>query len=179
MNSFVWGCLQSCLGLGCRFTSSLLLFLFSCYVVSNYFTTPWTVARQAPLSMEFPRQEYWSGLPFPSLGDLPKSGIKPGSPTLQSELPGKPNKASITLQSWRHFMVIKKCLPGASSVVQWLKCCAPNAEGLSLIPGQGTMILPCHDWNEKILHAAMKILHAATKTQHSKLKKKKKSLTLG
>ena len=111
MNSFVWGCLQSCLGLGCRFTSSLLLFLFSCYVVSNYFTTPWTVARQAPLSMEFPRQEYWSGLPFPSLGDLPKSGIKPGSPTLQSELPGKPNKASITLQSWRHFMVIKKMPP--------------------------------------------------------------------
>ena len=38
--------------------------------------TPWTVAHQAPLSMGFPRQEYWSGLPFPTLGDLPNPGIK-------------------------------------------------------------------------------------------------------
>ena len=41
--------------------------------------TPWTVAYQAPLSMEFSRQEYWSGLPFPSLGDLPDPGIEPTS----------------------------------------------------------------------------------------------------
>ena len=40
-------------------------------------------ARQASLSMGFPRQEYWSGLPFPSPGDLPDPGIKPGSPALQ------------------------------------------------------------------------------------------------
>ena len=45
--------------------------------------TPWTVARQAPLSMEFSRQEYCSGLPFPSPGDLPYPGIKPRSPALQ------------------------------------------------------------------------------------------------
>ena len=45
--------------------------------------TSWTVARQAPLSMGFPRQEYWSGLPFPSPGDLPNSGIEPRSPALQ------------------------------------------------------------------------------------------------
>ena len=44
------------------------------------FATPWTVARQAPLSMGFPRQEYWSGLPFPSPGDLPNPRIKPSSP---------------------------------------------------------------------------------------------------
>ena len=44
---------------------------------------PWTVACQAPLSMEFSRQEYWSGLTFPSPGDLPNPGIKPGSPELQ------------------------------------------------------------------------------------------------
>ena len=44
------------------------------------FATPWTVAHQAPLSMEFSRQEYWSGLPFPSPGYLPNPGIKPGSP---------------------------------------------------------------------------------------------------
>ena len=46
------------------------------------FVTPWTVAHQAPLSMGFSRQEYWSGLPFPSPGDLPNPGIEPGSPTL-------------------------------------------------------------------------------------------------
>ena len=55
---------------------------------------PWTVACQAPLSVGFPRQEYWSRLPSPSPGDLPDPGIEPGSPALQadslpSELPGK------------------------------------------------------------------------------------------
>ena len=59
------------------------------------FVTPWTVAHQAPLSMGLSRQEYWSGLPFPSPGDLPEPGIKPWSPALQadsllSESPGKP-----------------------------------------------------------------------------------------
>ena len=47
--------------------------------------TPWTVAHQAPLSMKFFRQEYWSGLPFPSPGDLPDPGIEPESPTLQAD----------------------------------------------------------------------------------------------
>ena len=47
--------------------------------------TPWTVARQAPLSMGFPRQEYWSGLPFPSPGDLPDPGIEPSYPALQAD----------------------------------------------------------------------------------------------
>ena len=52
---------------------------------------PWTVAHQAPLSTGFARQEYWSGLPFPSPGDLPDSGIEPRSPTLQVDsLPAKP-----------------------------------------------------------------------------------------
>ena len=55
--------------------------------------TPWTVASQTPLSVEFSRQEYWKGLPFPSLGDLPNPEIKPGFPALQvdslpTELPG-------------------------------------------------------------------------------------------
>ena len=53
--------------------------------------TPWTVARQAPLSVGFSRQEYWSGLPFPSPGDLPDPGIKPRSPALQADsLPAEP-----------------------------------------------------------------------------------------
>ena len=63
------------------------------------FTTPWTVARQAPLSMGFPRQEYWSGLPFPSPGDLPDPWTKPKSPTVVGgfftpELSGKPTRWS-------------------------------------------------------------------------------------
>ena len=58
------------------------------------FATPWTAAYQAPPSIAFSRQEYWSGLPFPSPGDLPDPGIKPGFPTLEaealtSEPPGK------------------------------------------------------------------------------------------
>ena len=59
------------------------------------FVTPWTVAYQAPPSVEFSRQEYWSGLPFPSPGNLPNPGIEPRSPAFQadaltSEPPGKP-----------------------------------------------------------------------------------------
>ena len=49
------------------------------------FATPQTVAYQSPLSMGFSKQEYWSGLPFPSPGDLPDPGIKPGSPALQTD----------------------------------------------------------------------------------------------
>ena len=62
------------------------------------FVTPWAVAHQASPSMGFSRQEYWSGLPFPSPGDLPDPGIEPRSPALQadaltSEPPGKPKEA--------------------------------------------------------------------------------------
>ena len=64
------------------------------------FATPWTVAHQAPPSMRFSRQEYWSGLPFPSPGDLPNLGTEPSSPallvdSLPSEPPGKPSKPAI------------------------------------------------------------------------------------
>ena len=76
----------------------------------QFFATPWTVARQVPLSMEFSRQEYWSGLPFPPPGDLPDAGNKPtflASPALAgrffttppSEKPGcqesRPSKLSV------------------------------------------------------------------------------------
>ena len=74
-----------------------------CYLVAKsfpaLFTTPWTVACQIPLSMGFPSQEYKSGVPFPSPGDLPDPGIEPTSPALQAgatreffttEPPGKP-----------------------------------------------------------------------------------------
>ena len=66
--------------------------LLSCV---RLFATLWTVAHQAPPPMGFSKEEYWSGLPFPSPWDLPNPGIKPRSPTLQadtltSEPPGKP-----------------------------------------------------------------------------------------
>ena len=62
------------------------------------FASPWTVAYQASPSMGFSRQEFCSGLPFPSPGDLPVPGIEPGSPTLEadaltSEPPGKPQES--------------------------------------------------------------------------------------
>jgi len=80
----------------------LCVFVCVCVLVLSHsvmfdsFLTPWTVAHQAPLSMGFPRQEYWSWLPFPSTGDLPDPGIKPTSSALTgglftTEPPGKPN----------------------------------------------------------------------------------------
>ena len=64
------------------------------------FVTPWTVAHQAPLSVGFSRQEYWSGLLFSSPGDLPNPRIEPRSPTLQadsltSEPPGKASLVNV------------------------------------------------------------------------------------
>ena len=68
--------------------------LFNRTVVSDSFGTPWAVTHKAPLSVGFPRQEYWSGLPFPSPGDFPNPGIELGSPALQAffttKPPGKP-----------------------------------------------------------------------------------------
>ena len=62
--------------------------------MSDFFVTPWTVAHQAPLSMGFSQQDYWSGLPFPPSGDLPDPEIEPASPALAggfltSEEPGE------------------------------------------------------------------------------------------
>ena len=61
------------------------------------FATPWPVACQAPLSIEFSRQEYWSGLPFSSLGDLPKPEVEPGSPTL----PAKALATHSSILAWK------------------------------------------------------------------------------
>ena len=72
----------------------VIIQLLSCI---QFFVTAQTLAQQAPLSMGISKQEYWSGLPFSSLGDLPRSEIKPVSPALAgkfftTELPGKPPK---------------------------------------------------------------------------------------
>ena len=73
-----------------------MLLLFGHKSCLTLFLTPCTVARQAPLSMGFPRQKHWSGLPFPSPQDLPNPGIKSVSPALAggfftTEPPGRPN----------------------------------------------------------------------------------------
>ena len=73
------------------------MYVYVCWLLSPVwlFVTLWTVARQVPLSMEFSKQEYWSGLPFPSPEDFPDPGIELVLPVLQvgslsSEPPGKP-----------------------------------------------------------------------------------------
>ena len=106
----LWNCSVNLVILSGRLLCELLsvFFLFynsvmvSCSVVSDSLS-PWTVAHQDPLSMEFSSQEYWSGLPFPLPGDLPDPGIKSESPALQAdfittELPGKP---ILFCNSWR------------------------------------------------------------------------------
>ena len=77
-----------CLGLGNQGSTGItVVYLLSCIW---HFVTPWTVACQTPLSMGFPRQEYWKGLPFPSPGDLPDTGIKAASPALAFFLTTEP-----------------------------------------------------------------------------------------
>ena len=72
--------------LGDHTWSALVVFSLSCV-----FVTPWTVAHQAPLSMGFSRQDYWSGSPFPPPGDISNSGMEPKSPALQADsLPSEP-----------------------------------------------------------------------------------------
>ena len=75
-----------------------------CSVLSDSFATPRTIAHEVPLSMEFSRQEYCSGLPLPSPGDLPDPGIESGFPVLQAdslltEPPGKTQHSQINLKS--------------------------------------------------------------------------------
>ena len=110
--------------------------------------TPWTVAYQAPWSMGFTRQEYWSGLPFPPPGDLPNPGIEPGSPALQTDaLLSEPlGKPTILLQ------LQKKCL--YVPVPLFLKltslrghsgCWAPLAPVTAALEARGGEVQPAQD----------------------------------
>ena len=109
--------------------------------------TLWTVAHQVPLSMKFSRQEYWSGLPIPSPGDLPDTGIEPWSPTwagkfLSTEPPGKPinqyknlkNCCYLANKSQRCTSAISLQLnsssPQSKLVLQRTEPSCPEAEGL-------------------------------------------------
>ena len=91
----------------------------------RFFVTPWTVAHQAPLSMVFSRQEYWSGLPCPPPGDLPDPGMGPRSPSLQANSlpsgpPGKPQRSYAVLCLVAQLCAIlcdpMDCSPPGSSV---------------------------------------------------------------
>ena len=103
-------------------------------VVSDSFATPRTVARQAPLSMGFPRQAHWSGLPFPSPGDLPDPGIKRTSPAsagrfFTTEPPGSPYSTN------RPAYVQKVLLLSHSSRVQL--CATPQTVAHQAPPSLG------------------------------------------
>ena len=90
--------------------------------------TPWTIAHQSPLFMGFPRQEYWSGLPFASPGDLPNPGIKPRSPALQedslsSKSPGKPKNTGMgSLSLLQGIFLTQRLNPGLPHCRQILYC---------------------------------------------------------
>ena len=98
------------------------------------FATPWTVAHQAPLSIGFSRQEYWSGLPCPPPGDIPNPGIEPRSPTLQaesllSETPGKPKNTTVgSLSLLQEIFLTEESNPLLLCLLHW------PADSLPLAP---------------------------------------------
>ena len=104
----------------------VLLVKWSRSVVSDS-STPWTVAHQAPPSMGASRQEYWSGLPFPSPGDLPDPGIKPWSPAFQADTltseplgnPRGPLNPALYLRGLEIFSVSSVSLPMGARFERW------------------------------------------------------------
>ena len=115
------------------------------------YATPWTVAYKTPLSMEFSRQEYWSGWPFSSPGGLPDPGIEPRSPALQadalpSELPGKSqgkghsNERTLGSRVWfSWFYVLRTCLHYTLLNLVW-EFCSSETMSLDIIKRNGLRI---------------------------------------
>ena len=110
--------------------------VFSCSVVSSSFIAPWNVAHQAPLSMEFPRQEHWSGLPFPPPRYLHDPGVEPTSLTLTgrfftTEPPEKsqPTEASLIFQS-PGSMLLPYSSPHTASPLPGTPILVPSAVGI-------------------------------------------------
>ena len=96
------------------------------------FATPWTVAYQASPSMGFSRQEYWSGLPFPSPGDLPDPGIKPGSPA--SEADALTSEPPSMMQLLKLSQVLARQATFAISILQQLETEFKETQALVLAP---------------------------------------------
>ena len=104
-------CFRKSILYSCLYSIVIVIVIMKSFSHVRLFVTPWTVAYQAPPSMGFSRQEYWSGLPFPSPGDLPNPGIEPRSPTLAadaltSEPPGKPY-SKVPLKKEKEIMVMR------------------------------------------------------------------------
>ena len=139
--------------------------MLSCFSHVWLFATPWTVAHQAPLSTEFSRQEYWSGLPCPSPGDLPDPGIEPKSPTLQAhslpfEPPGKPY---IFLVGISNAMLCSQCSLSVLyhfalshsvmfTLTPWLSCSLPGFFTVK------SLFVPLWRYFKTIIHSSSKIL---------------------
>ena len=115
-----------------------------CRIVSSLshvrlFATPWTVAHQALPSTGFSRQEYWSGLPFPSPGELPDPGIEPWSPTLQAgALPSEPPGSLCHFTSYKLLLFLEKQREDSSTQNNWqhIYLC-PATHLLSVVEGGG------------------------------------------
>ena len=111
--------------------------------MSDSLASPWTVAHQAPLSMGFPRQEYWSELPFPSPGDLPDPEFKPTSPAWQADsltlsYLGSPDMAFLELKvSWGE--VSKPGSPGSLWTTLGI---SDEGHHLRMSPGQAFCLKP-------------------------------------
>ena len=100
------------------------------------FVTPWTVAHQAPLPMGFPRQEYWSWLPFPVPGDLPDPGMEPTSPALQADsLPSHWGSPSLDIRAATASRTVTTPAPPP-----WCDCTLPEA-------GSKVTCSTSQDWN--------------------------------
>ena len=137
----------------------VLLVKWSRSVVSDT-RTPWTVAHQAPPSMGASRQEYWSGVPFPSPGDLPDPGIEPGSPAFQAdtltseppESPRGPLNPALYLRGLEIFSVSSVSLPMGAQFERWTPpafiwrdTVQPNTERASLPLFQSSFQIWCFE----------------------------------
>ena len=104
----------------CKSTVCVCVCVCKSLSLVRLFATPWTVARQAPLSTEFSRQEYWSGLSFPLPGDLPNPGIKPEFPAKADSLSSEPLEKSTILQFKKTMALFRFLNPFFSSHTSYL-----------------------------------------------------------
>ena len=111
------------------------------------FATPWTIPYQAPKSMGFSRQEYWSGLPFPSPGDLPDPGIELGSPALGAQSLSHWTKREVPVSVLYCVHLCMKCSLGISNFLEEISSLSHSIVFLyffALITEEGFLISSCY-----------------------------------